>query len=76
MRGLTKSTTNWQLFQAVANDPRPQYEIAEETGRSDAWLSRVIHGRATASDEEQATISKILGSSKNELFPAADSVAA
>ena len=76
MRRLTKSKTNWQLFQAVANDSRPQYAIAEEIGRSDAWFSRVIHGRATASDEEKATIAKILGSSIDNLFPATSSIAA
>lgn len=68
MRRFVTPKTNWALFRLIALDPRPQYEIAQAIGRSDAWLSRVIHGRAIACKEDQERIAEVLGASINDLF--------
>jgi hypothetical protein len=76
MKRLITRETNWELFRAVISDPRPQYVIAEAVGRYDAWLSRVIHGRASASKDDQKKIAEVLGFPVHELFLINESVAA
>ena len=63
------ASTRVALYLAIARDQRPQYRIAAVAGRSDAWLSRVVHGLADPSAQDRARLSEVLGVGEDGLFP-------
>jgi len=67
-RMTVTDTTLWPLYIAIAKDHRTQHEIAREVGRSNCWLSKVMHGLTAPSDVDRRKIAEVLGRNENELF--------
>jgi len=61
---------------AVLRDPRPQYQIAREVGRSDCWFSKCVHGLTDPTPEDRARIAEVLGVPAKQLFGPEDPVPA
>jgi len=61
---------------AILRDPRPQYVIAREVGRSDCWFSRCVHGLTDPSEEDRNRIAEVLDVPEDQLFASGDPVPA
>ena len=70
-RIIARKDTRWGLYIAIAKDPRTQFELAREMGRSNCWLSNVMHGLTDPCPEDRARIAEVLGVSEAELFAGA-----
>ena len=46
----------------------PHYKLARAIGCSESRLSRCLYGRSTFTDDERASIARVLGLSENWLF--------
>ena len=58
------------LKHALIDHHDPAYLVAYKMTRSDTWLSRVARGIVDPTEFEKQQLSKILGKTVEELFPA------
>ena len=58
------------LKHALVDYHEPAYLVAYKMGRNDTWLSRVARGIVEPTEFEKIQLSKILGETEEELFPA------
>jgi len=63
------------LKHALVDHREPAYRVAIQLGRSDGWLSKVAAGVKEPAEFEKQQLSKILGRTVDDLFPAQMEVA-
>jgi hypothetical protein len=65
-----KTNINMALKVAIVESRRTSRRVAELSRVGEVRLSGIVHGRLTATDDEQKALAKVLRRDQTELFPA------
>ena len=67
---MPSGTIRMALKVEIVKSGIPQHEVARRIGRTETWLSRLVHGRVDPTPQDRSKLSEVLGQSEVELFGA------